>query len=214
MDNFIEEIDEELKRDRHQELWRKFGKYAVGAVLMVVIAVAGGVGWRQYQGNMRIETGLQFTDAVALAANGKTEQALSAFRALGKDGTAGYRELARFQEAALLAQQGNQPGAAAVYDAIAKDDGIDPLFRNLGLLLHALNVTDRAEPKALTERLKPLAQSTSPWRFSALEVTALLHRRRGDVAAAKSIYKQLADDPAAPPRLRARAAEFVALLGK
>jgi hypothetical protein len=47
-----------------------------------------------------------------------------------------------------------------------------------------------------------------------LEVTALLHRRRGDVAAAKSIYKQLADDPAAPPRLRARAAEFVALLGK
>lgn len=214
MDNFIEEIDEELKRDRHLELWRKYGKYVVGAVLVVVIAVAGGVGWRQYQGNMRTETGLQFTDAVALAADGKAARALTAFRALSKDGSAGYRELARFREAALLADQGNQPAAAAVYDAIAKDDRIDPLFRNIGLLLYALNVADKTEPKALTERLKPLAQGTSPWRFSALEITALLHRRRGDVAAAKSIYKQLADDPAAPPRLRARAAEFVALLGK
>jgi hypothetical protein len=214
MDNFIEEVDEELKRARQLELWRKYGKYAVGAVLLVVITVAGGVGWRQYQANVRTETGLQFTDAVALAANGKTEQALAAFRALGKDGAAGYRELSRFQEAALLARKGNEPGAAAVYDAIANDESVDPLFRNLSLLLYALNVADRAEPKALSDRLKTLAENTSPWRFSALEVTALLHRRRGDVAAAKSIYKQLADDPAAPPRLRARAAEFIALLGK
>ena len=214
MDNFIEEVDEELKRERHLELWRKYGKYAVAAVLLVVIAVAGAVGWRQYQANARIESGLKYTDAVVLAANGKTEDALAAFRTLGKDGSDGYRELARFQQAALLARQSDEPGAAAVYDAIAKDSGVDPVFRNLALLLYALNVADRAEPKALADRLRPLTENTGPWRFSALEVTALLQRRRGDIAATKSIYKQLVDDPATPPRLRARAAEFLALLGK
>ena len=214
MDNFIEEVDEELKRERYLELWRKYGRFAVGAVILVVIAVAGGVGWRQYQVNLRIESGLQYVDAIDLAAAGKSAGALAAFQALGKDGAAGYRDLARFQEAAVLARQGNEAAAAQIYDFVAKDEGADSVFRNLALILYALNVADRAEPKALADRLKPLTEDSSPWRFSALEITALLHRRRGDVSAAKSVYRMLADDDRAPSRLRARAAEFLAVIGK
>ncbi len=214
MDNFIEEVDEELKRERYLELWRKYGRFAVGAVILVVIAVAGGVGWRQYQVNLRIESGLQYVDAIDLAAAGKSAGALAAFHALGKDGAAGYRDLARFQEAAVLARQGNEAAAAQIYDSVAQDEGADAVFRNLALILYALNVADRAEPKALADRLKPLTEDSSPWRFSALEITALLHRRRGDVSAAKSVYRMLADDDRAPSRLRARAAEFLAVIGK
>ncbi len=213
MDNFIQEVDEELKRERYADLWRKYGRLVVGAVLVVVIAVAGTVGWRQYQTNKRIEAGLSFMDARELAERGKTQEAIAAFTALGKQGTSGYRDLARFQEAAALAKQGNEAAAAGVYDSIARDQGSDPLFRDLALILYALSVADRAEPVALAQRLKPLAESSSPWRFSALEITALLERRRGDVAAAKEIYRKLADDERAPPKLRARAAEFLAVIG-
>ena len=58
MDNFIEEVDEELKREHYQELWRRYGRFVVGAVMLVVIVVAGAVGWRQYQKNQQIEAGL------------------------------------------------------------------------------------------------------------------------------------------------------------
>lgn len=214
MDNFIEEVDEDLKRERYAELWRKYGTLILGAVLLVVIAVAGSMGWRQYQLNTRIETGLKYVDAVDLAVAGKTADAIAAFQALGKDGAPGYRDLARFQEAAALVRQGNEAAAAQIYDAIAKDEGSDAVFRNIALILYALNVADRAEPKGLAERLKPLTGDANPWRFSALEITALLHRRRGDVTAARSVYKKLADDERAPPRLRARAAEFLAVIGK
>ena len=214
MDNFIEEVDEELKRERYLELWRKYGRLVVSAVLLIVIAVAGSVGWRQYQVNWRIESGLKYVNAVDLAGAGKSADALAAFQGLGKDGAAGYRDLARFQEAAVLARQGNEAAAAQIYDAVAKDEGADAVFRNLALILYALNVADRAEPKALADRLKPLTEDASPWRFSALEITALLHRRRGDISAAKSVYRKLADDEHAPPRLRARAAEFLAVIGK
>lgn len=213
MDNFIEEVDEELKRERYQELWRKYGRLVVGAALLVLIVVAGSVGWRQYQANQRIEAGLRYVSAIELVTAGKTQEALAAFKALGREGAAGYSDLARFQEAAVLARQGNEAAAAEVYDALAKDDGVDPLFRNLALLLYALNVADRADPKALAERVKPLTEAGNPWRFSALEITALLYRRRGDVAAAKAIYQKLADDETAPPKLRVRAAEYLAVLG-
>ena len=39
MDQFIEEVDEELKRERYEDLWRKYGTFIVAAVLLVVIAV-------------------------------------------------------------------------------------------------------------------------------------------------------------------------------
>lgn len=213
MDQFIEEVDEELKRERYMDLWRKYGTYIVAAVLVVVIAVAGVVGWRQYQSNQRTQAGLAFLEAQRLAEQGKKTEALAAFKAAEKVGTAGYRELARFREAAALAQQGNEAAAAGIYDSIARDQSADRLFRDLALLLYALNVADRAEPKALIERLKPLTEKAQPWRFSALELTALLQRRRGDTAAAKEIYRKLADDDNAPGKLRTRAAEFLAVIG-
>ena len=213
MDQFIEEVDEELKRERYMDLWRKYGTYMVAAVLLVVIAVAGTVGWRQYQSNQRTQAGLTFLEAQRLTEQGKKAEALAIFGSLGKTGTGGYRELSRFREAAALARQGNEAAAAGIYDSIATDQGADKLFRDLALVLYALNVADRAEPKGLIERLKPLTAESQPWRYSALEVTALLHRRRGDDAAAKEIYRKLADDDNAPGKLRTRAAEFLAVIG-
>jgi hypothetical protein len=82
------------------------------------------------------------------------------------------------------------------------------------MVLYGFAVVDRADPTALAERMKPLAVATSPWRYSAQELLALLARRQGDDKAAQDIFKRLADDPATPPSVRARAAEFLAVSGK
>jgi hypothetical protein len=213
MDNFVDEVEEELKRDRQLELWRKYGKFAVAAAFVVVIGVASVIGWRQIQTNRQIEAGLLYSDALDLAARGKTADALSAFKALSDKGTEGYADLARFQEAALLARQGNEAAAAKVYDAIAKDTGTDPLFRDLALIFYALAVVDRADAAELEARLAPLGEKSSPWRSTAREVLAMLAQRRGDTAKAREIYKSLAEDNDAPPGARSRAAEFLSILG-
>ena len=44
MDNFIEEVDEELKRERYERLWQRYGRIVVGAVLVVVLRMPMGVG--------------------------------------------------------------------------------------------------------------------------------------------------------------------------
>ncbi|MFM2130140.1 MAG: hypothetical protein RL477_1686, partial [Pseudomonadota bacterium] len=114
----------------------------------------------------------------------------------------------------LLARQGNEAAAAEVYDAMSKDGSVSEPFRNLATLLHALAVLDRADPAQLAERIKPLTAATSPWRYSAQELSALLARKRGDEKSARDIFKRLSDDAATPPSVRARAAEFLALGGK
>ena len=71
---------------------------------------------------------------------------------------------------------------------------------------------DDGDPQAAIDRLKPLTESGNPWRASALEMTAVARLKLGDKTGAVELFKQLADDLAAPEGVRARAAEMAAVL--
>ncbi|MGE0650374.1 MAG: tetratricopeptide repeat protein [Alphaproteobacteria bacterium] len=213
-DQFIEEVDADLKRERQLALWRKYGRYAVAAALLAIIVAAAFVGWRNYQDNLRAKAGLAYATAADAAGEGKVDEALESFRRLGSEAPEGYAELARLQQAAQLARQGNEAAAAEIYDSLAKDSEVAEPFRNLAVLLYGFAVVDRTDPASLAERIKPLATAANPWRYSAQELLALLARRQGDDKSARDIFKRLADDPATPPSVRARAAEFLAVSGK
>ena len=60
--------------------------------------------------------------------------------------------------------------------------------------------------------MQPLTADSSPWRFTALELTGLLAHRANDDTKAKTIFAKLADDREAPQGVRARAAEILASL--
>jgi hypothetical protein len=224
MDNFIQEIEEDIRRDRQMALWQKYGRLAVAVALVTVIAVAGILFWRQYVARERLQDGLAYMAAMDLAApqvdpatgassGGAPDKAIAALRNLAADGTSGYAALARLQEAALLAQDGKKDEAAAVYQSLANDSGADKVFRDLALVLLALQQVDSAEPNDLMARLEPLTAAGNPWRYSALEITALLAARTGETARAKDIYTTLSDDPGTPRQMRARAAEMLAVFG-
>jgi hypothetical protein len=221
MDNFIQELEEDLRRDRYLALWRKYGRGAVALALVVVIAVAVGVVWRQYQTRERLKDSMGYNAALALLAPqqdgkpspGSAESALAGLRGIAQSGSDSYATFARFQEAAILSKDGKTDEAVAIYEAMAANRDTDPLFRDLASLLRVLTTLDRDDPQQLTARLTPLIEPHNPWRFSALELTALLAQRSGDSAKARNLYTSLADDPTAPNQLRARATEMLAVLG-
>ncbi len=212
MDQFIQEVEEDLKRDRQLALWRKYGVWATALGLLVVIGVASYQGWRNYQRGQQHLYGQSYAQALALLAKGKDAEARAEFGKLAGEAVSGFAELAMLQRAALLAKGGDGAGAAELYRQLADDDSADQLFRDLAVILAALITADNADPRDLTARLAPLTAPGNPWRYSALEVTALLAQRQGDQARAKEIYQSLADDAKAPQGMRARAAEMLAVL--
>lgn len=212
MDQFIQEVEDELKQERHLALWRKYGIFAVAAVLVTVIGVASYQGWRNYQQGQHFKYGQSYAQALALLRQGNDARARAEFGKLAAEAGSGYAELALLQRAALLAKGGDGAGAAALYRQLADDSGTVKLFRELAVILLALITADNADPRELTARLQPLTARDNPWRHSALEVTALLAQRQGDRARAKEIYQRLADDAKAPQGLRARAAEMLATM--
>lgn len=211
--DLFHEIDEELRRDRAIELWKRYGNYVIGAALALVIGTGAYVAWRDYTHRQAAEQGARFFSAAALATGGETQKAVEAFDDLGQSGSAGYATLARMREAALKARAGDMEAAATIYRSVADDSSVEKELRGAATLLAMLHSIERIEPAELDRALAPLQAAGNPWRFSALELAALAAARTGEAAKARDLYAKIADDVQAPPGLRARAAEMVAALG-
>lgn len=194
-----------------QRLWRRYGRYATAAILAVVLATVGYIGWQKYSESRQAARAQAFSDAIALIGDADPAKATAAFQQLAQGGD-GFAALARFRTAALQIEAKDDAGAVATYDAIAADGAMPQPFRDAAALLAALRLVDTADPAEINRRLEPMTAAPNPWRFSALELTALSAQRAGDFTKARTIYTLLADDLETPTGLRGRAAEMLVAL--
>tara|TARA_E500000178_G_scaffold40747_1_gene36554 strand:+ start:126 stop:752 length:627 start_codon:yes stop_codon:yes gene_type:complete len=206
MADIFDEIDEDLKRDRTEALWTKYGKYVIAAAAAVVLGVGASQGfsaWTRSQDEAAAnlyQQSLAADDAVAAL-----EQNLGQL-------TDGYALLGRFQIAAGLAEAGDAAAAEAGYLAIAEDASAAPLYRDAALLLSAMNAPDTRPAGDLQTRIAPLADGTGPWKAMALELSAALDLQDGNRDAALSKLETIIELAEVSAELRQRAARLVNIL--
>ena len=211
MSDIFREIDEELRRDNLLKLWSRYGRYIIAIAVFALVVAGGIVAWRDHQLSERRAQSTRYAAALTLARDGKEADAVKVFAAIADEG-GGYAILASFEEAALLAKSGDREAAAAAYDRIAAASELDSNLRGLAVLLSVMQRMPDADPHTTIDRLDPLTASDNPWRPSAIELTALARLKSGDKTGALDLFKSLADDPATPQSLRARAAEMTVAL--
>ena len=214
MGDIFREIDEELRQERYEKLWRQYGKYLIGAAVVLVLAVAGYQIWRQYEQSQREAESAKFASAINAMEGGRSADAQALFAAIARDTKSGYGTLARLHEAALRANSGDREGALSVYDELAADESADKPLRELATILGALHRLgdEKADVAAIRTKLEPLAVKDAAWRFSALELLGLIAQREGKTADAKKHFQAIVDDPNAPRGTRTRASQLLALM--
>lgn len=199
MADIFDEIDEEMKRDRAQVLWAKYGKYvmsAAAAVVLVVGAAQGYNAWSKSQVETAAETYQAALDADDVGA--ALEASLSGL-------TDGYAMLAKFRIAAAHAANGDKLAAEQAYLALSSDSAVAPLYQQAALLLSVMNAGDGANIDDLQGRLESLTSAAGAWQALALELSAGLDLQKGDRAAAKAKIDQLLALQEIPNDLRQRA---------
>jgi hypothetical protein len=212
LSDIFREVDEEVRRERLQQLWERHGNLIVALALLIVLAVGGWRGYDWWEDRKAAESGAAFETAVALAESGKQDEAQAAFSKLAKEGSSGYRILARFREAAELAK--TDPGAAVkAYDSLAAESGVGRSLQDLAVIRAGLILVDTATPAELATRLEPLTASDRPFRHAARELLALGAWRAGDAAAAKRWFDLIATDVETPAGTRQRIDVLMTLTG-
>ncbi|MFM2044127.1 MAG: hypothetical protein RLY86_2703 [Pseudomonadota bacterium] len=213
MSDIFREVEEDLRKDQLQKLWNRFGPALVTGAVLIVAGTAGYTYWQNSQlSRMQENTAVLSTAIEAGIAEGADPAATAT--ALGEAAsrlTGSHATLARLYEAAALIRAGKRDEAIAIYDQVAGTGGVDPLLRDLALLMSVQHQVDTGDAAQLLARLEPLAAPGGPWQWSARELTGLLAARAGDTARAAALFTELSTDAAAPAGIRARAEELAAL---
>lgn len=208
----IREVNEELRHDQFLVMWRKYGSLAAAAAVAIILGVAGWQIWQAQQDKSRLASSDRFVAALAMLDQGKRDDALKNLDDLAKNGTSGYQVLSRFEKAEVLVVDNDITGAIALYNSIAADSSVDPIYRNMATLKSAYLGLDTKDPALTISQVSELTAEASPWRHSAREITALAAIRQGDTEKARVLLKTVSDDPSAPQGLRARASELLKTL--
>ncbi len=211
-DTFIQEVDEEYRRDRVMQIWARYQWPLIGALVILLVGVAGYEIWKVYSRDRAEAAGLAFTNAQSLAQQGKYAEAAEAFGGLANTGPDGYKLLASFQRAGQLIRAKDITGAVAMYDQIAADSGISAEYRDLARYFAALNGFDSLSAEDLRSRLGAIPPA-SPWNPVARELLAQVELKAGARDTARKLLTELSDDPQAPLGVRGRASELLAALG-
>lgn len=210
MSDIFNEVDEEVRREKLQQLWDRHQGLIVGGVILILAAVGGWQGYRWHQAKQAAEAGGAFQAAMQLGADAKYAEAEAAFAKVAGMNAAGYRDLARLQAAGALAQRDPQ-AAVGAYDAIANDNSAGEVMRDVAAVRSGFLLVDSASYDDMRKRLEPATAATRPFRNSARELLALSALRQNDGAAARQWFNQIVSDLSAPAGLRQRIEMLIAL---
>lgn len=205
-DSFIEEVSEEVRRDRMNRLLRKYGWIGVVAVILIV----GGAAFNEYRKAQVQAEAQAFGDALYQALEGSSEQTRVLALEEIAPGEAGATVLGLLtaaesvteQETAIAALQGliNGPETPDLYKDLAR----------LRLVLMGENGPSRSERRAM---LDALTLGAGPFRLLALEQRALLEIEDGASDAAISTLQEVIRSAGASTAQQQRAAQLIVALG-
>ena len=206
-EEFVREVDEDIKEEERIKLWKKVFPYVVSVSLGIIIFTSGYVFWNNYTESLNQQLGDDFTAAVQLANEEDLDASILALNRIVDEGSDGYVTLAKMKKASLLIQRGELELGLNIYLDLERN-AVDQSFRDIASILYVLNSMDTEDPQALLKKINKL-ESSQIWRSSALEMKAFLKLKQNKVEEARKIFEGILNLPSTPSSLATRAKNMV-----
>ena len=209
-DSFIEEVSEEVRRDRMFGLWKRYGPFAIGAIVLFVVAAAAMTWLEQNRAAAAREAG---ADLIAASVGSAAETAEAMEVLAGGNSEPGIQALAQMRAAGAHVIAENREAAIGAFDKVALGADTPPLLRDLASLRALMLRGEDMAPADFANALSPLAEGSGPYSLLALEARGVARERAGDRDGALADLNAVHSDEASPAGLRRRVAEVLTALG-
>ena len=209
-DSFIDEVNEEVRRDRLYAALRRYGWIAIVAVL----AIVGGAAVNEYRRASDLALAQQRGDAILQALESDTGESRSA--ALGEiatEGSAVSALVGLFRASELVMMQ--DPSAASdVLAALIGQESVSGDYSDLALFKQLLLEGSGLDASARRSGFEQLSAAGNPLRLLAQEQLALLDLQEKDETAAVKRLRDLLQDAEMTQNLRQRLGQLMVALGQ
>ncbi|MBT6927068.1 MAG: hypothetical protein HN984_12725 [Marinovum sp.] len=206
-DSFIDEVNEEVRRDRIFNLFRRYGWIAVAAVLLLV----GGAAWNEWRASQEQAQAEAMGDAIVAALNLETASARAA--ALQEIEVTQASAIVQLLSAAQLASDDRGDEAVAQLTAVHSNEALPLIYRQIAEF-KSLVIADAGQSvETRRNGFESLISSGSALRVLSEEQLALLDIGANDVGGALVRLQRLLEDSEITPGVRRRVTQLITALG-
>lgn len=207
-DSFIDEVTEEVRRDRLFGLMRRYGWIAALAILLMVGGAAWNE-WRKHQERLVAQaTGDAVIAALALDERDARAAALQKIDVPGPNAQAVVTLLAAAESA-----ETDPAGTAEALFALAESPEIDSIYRQIATLKAVTLPGAEIDPARRVQALERLLAQGGVLRLLAEEQLALIELETGAHSEALGRLERIVADAEATQGLRRRASQLIVALG-
>lgn len=209
-DSFIDEVTEEVRRDR---LFATMKKYAWIPILLIV-AIVGGAAWSEYQKAQSKAAAEQLGDDIiaALAGNEPTERA-AALQGI-TTGTPGGAAIVQLLAAAAQANSGDTATARTGLETVAQNGDTAEIYRQIASFKTLTMPDNGLSADDRRVQFEAMAQPGSLLRLLAEEQLALIDLSEGQTDAAIVRLQAILQDAEVSNDLQRRVSQVIVALGE
>ncbi len=208
-DSFIEEVTEEVRRDRLFFMLKRYGWIGGLAVVLIV----GGAAFNEYNKSKQLAASQKLGDEMIAALSSDDDAGRADALAAISTETAGGSAILAMLQAGALAETDKPEDAVARLQEVALNAELPLIYRHiasfkaLGLQQDSLSIEERRL------QFEALAQPGAPLSLLASEQMALLDVEAGNVDAAIDRLKAIVEDAGVTADLKERATQVIVALG-
>jgi hypothetical protein len=208
-DSFIDEVTEEVRRDRLYGLLRRYGWIAA----LVIIAIVGGAAFVEYRKAQARASAETFGDRIleALASDTPLERQTGLTSISAR--SAGAEAVLSLLAAAEAQEAGDIEGATTLLDALAVNGEVPEIYRSIASFKALVLKAETMDPDNRRQQLEALAQPGAPLSLLAQEQLALQDIAEGARDAAIARFQAIAQDAGVSADLQQRAVQMIVALG-
>jgi hypothetical protein len=205
-DSFIEEVTEEVRRDKLFAVFRRYGWIAG----VVVVALVGGTAWTEWSKSRADARAEAFGDALIDALDlGTPTERREALAAIPTDG-----EQTALRKLIMASDPDEDPAATLLaLGEVAADASLPVVYRDIAALRRVLVGGTDLPLADRRSALEAIAQPGRPYRTLAAELLAYLLVEEGKTDEAIAAMSTLIQDQEASAALRGRLGQMITALG-
>ncbi|MCB1591313.1 MAG: tetratricopeptide repeat protein [Alphaproteobacteria bacterium] len=178
MSNLLIEVDEALKQEKAAKLWKEYGGFLIGTIILIVLGTAALSGYRIWNKSVKITQTESYMEAVDTDDPEMMTKLAASLRP-------GLKALTLWQAAAAYLEKENKKEALKLYASIQDDKNAPTEFRHLAAYQIA-RLTAQDDPDTGLVLLEKSANDyNNPWRnLARLDLAVLLahHKKNYQVA--------------------------------
>ncbi|NNJ66435.1 MAG: tetratricopeptide repeat protein [Boseongicola sp.] len=208
-DSFINEVSEEVRKDRLYRLFKRYGWIAALAIVVIV----GGAAWNEWRKAQATAAAQAAGDAILAAFEGDAESRAAELAEIDAGDNASRGAILMLMRAEAALANDDVTGAVALLESLARDTDAPASYRDLATLKAVILGAGTTEPEERIARLNALALGGGAFRLMASEQIALAEIEMGDAEAALTRLREINADAETSQDLRRRASQLIVALG-